>query len=223
MSSMLKKAYYWFHKRTSKAGERGEYSAGRWQDMVRSQVLGLMAGGKGNIIDVGCGEGLLLAKLAQEAPSASIYGIDIWEEILEKARIRLRDNNITKVTVSCADASSIPYEDDFFDTVICINVFFNLPSDEVFYKSLGELIRICTPQGKIIFDIRNSANVLLWIKYKLARYYDDTVKDLPLRTYSLKKVLLYLEKHRVKVNQIVSVGFPRGRFAPISVIEAQKQ
>ena len=220
---MIKKIYYWFHKKMSRPEERGEYSSGHWQDIVREKALGLSGHDEGNILEIGCGEGLLLTKLAQNKPDLNIYGVDIWEEILQKAKKRLQENNITNVKLSHMDASSLDFEGGFFDIVVCINVFYNLPSEELLSASLGEIARVCKKGGKAIFDIRNSMNPFLWVKYKLAKYYDETVKDFPLKTHRLNKVTSLLKQHNFEIINKVYIGFPRSVFAPIVIIEARKK
>lgn len=207
----------------SRPEERGEYSSGHWQEMVRAKALELCRRDEGNVLEVGCGEGLFLAKLAQEKRDLDIYGVDIWKDILDKAKKKFEENNITNVKLHHCDASSLIFENNFFDVVVCINVFFNLPSEGIFYKSLQEISRVCKSGGKIIFDIRNSMNPFLWVKYKLAKYYDETVKDLPLKTYRLKKVTLTLKQHNFEIINKIYIGFPHSLFAPIIIIEARKK
>lgn len=220
---MLDKIYSWMHRRLAKADERGEYSAGVWQNAVRAKVIALSADAKGKLLEVGCGEGLLLLKLASLEPKLDIYGIDIWNEILVKAQSKLDKNNIHNVKLSQADATKLPFNDNFFDTVVCINVFFNLPSEVMVKQSLQEISRIVKKEGKFILDIRNSLNPLLFLKYKFAKYYDPTVKDLPLRTYSYKKIADYLKQNNFEVIRKIAVGFPENCFAPIFVVEAKKK
>ena len=220
---MIKKIYYWLHKRISRPEERGEYSSGHWQQVVRAEAFELCTRDEGNVLEVGCGEGLFLAKLAKEKRDLDIHGVDIWKDILDKAKNRFEENNITNVKLHHCDASSLVFENNFFDVVVCINVFFNLPSKEMFHRSLQETSRVCKSGGKIILDIRNSMNPFLWVKYRLAKYYDETVKDLPLKMYRLKNVTSLLEQHNCEIVNKVYVGFPRGAFAPVIIIEARKR
>ena len=220
---MIKELYYWFHEKMSRPEERGEYSSGHWQQMVRAEALELCTCDEGNVLEVGCGEGLYLAKLAKEKRDLDIYGVDIWKDILDKAKNRFEEDNITNVRLYHCDASSLIFEKDFFDVVVCINVFFNLPSERIFCKSLQEISRVCKSGGKIIFDIRNSMNPFLWVKYKLAEYYDETVKDLPLRTYRLKTVTSLLKQHNFEIINKIGIGFPHSAFAPVIIIEARRR
>ncbi len=219
---MLKSLYSWIHKRFSRAEERSEYSGGYWQDKVREAALRLCDVSRGKILEVGCGEGLFLAKLAKENQYLNIVGVDVWRGILLKARRRLQSENIENVKLSNADASVLPFKDKSFDFVVCINVFFNLPSEEVVFASLKEITRVCKTGGKIIFDIRNSLNPLLFLKYKFARYYDVTVINLPLKTYRLKRITAYLGNCGLEITQKIHIGFPNNALAPIIVMETTK-
>ncbi|MHC4579814.1 MAG: class I SAM-dependent methyltransferase [Planctomycetota bacterium] len=220
---MIKKLYYWLHERTSSPEERGEYSSGHWQQMIRAEALELCRCDEGNLLEVGCGEGLFLSRLAKERPGLDICGVDVWKDILDKAKNRFEEGNIANIRLYHCDASSLVFENDLFDVVVCINVFFNLPSERILCKSLREISRVCKSGGKIIFDIRNSMNPLLWVKYKLAKYYDETVRDLPLKTYRLKKVASLLKQHDFEIVNKRYIGLPRSVFAPVIVVEARRR
>lgn len=220
---MIKELYYWFHKKTSKPEERGEYSAGRWQDIVRKQALTLCKEKKGRLLEAGCGEGLFLVPLAKYNKELKLYGIDVWVDILKKAKKRFKEKDLRYIQISQADAKKLPFKDGLFDTVMCINVIFNLKSWSATWRVLHEMIRVCKKGGTIIFDIRNTLNFMLYLKYKLARYYDETVKGLPLKTYALPKITATLRKHNFEVIKRVPVGFPHNMFSPILILEARRK
>ncbi|MFC1599199.1 class I SAM-dependent methyltransferase [Candidatus Omnitrophota bacterium] len=220
---MIKKIYYWFHNKTSKPEERGEYSAGRWQDAVRKKTLELCRGKQGRVLEVGCGEGLFLIALAGISKDAQIYGVDNWGEILQRAGEKKRKKKLKRIQLSQADAKRLPFKSKRFDAVVCINVIFNLKSWNATWRVLHEMVRVCNKGGSIIFDIRNTMNFPLYFKYKFAKYYDATVKDLPLKTYALPKITATLKKHNFEVVKRAPVGFPHNIFAPILIIEARRK
>ncbi len=219
---MLDKFYSWMHRKLSKPDEQGEYSAGIWQNAVRDRVIALLDSSHGKVLEVGCGEGLLLLKLAKLINKSDIYGIDIWLDILNRAKLKLKQDNILDVKLGQADATKLPFQDNSFENVICINVLFNLPSAEMVRQSLQEISRIVKKDATIILDIRNSRNPLLYLKYKFAKYYDHTVKDLPLRTYSYAQISKHLVENNFKIINKTEIGFPYNSFAPIFVIQAQR-
>ena len=219
---MLKNLYYWFHRKTSSPEERGEYSSGYWQDRVRRESLGLCKDAGGRLLEAGCGEGLFLAELALGNKDIEIYGIDNRKEILEEAGRRFKENGIKNVILSRVDAGSLPFEDCYFDTVVCINVIFNLESLDAVKKVISEITRVGKKGGRVIFDFRNSRNPFLYFKYKLAPYYDPTVRNLPLNTYSLKVIHRLLGKAGLKIISRKTVGFPIDAVAPIIILETEK-
>lgn len=220
---IIKKLYYFLHKLVSKPEERGEYSAGIWQEAVRDTVFGFCQSKSGNMLEVGCGEGLFLEKIAKTTNNFKVFGIDIWQDILTRAEKRFQDSNIQGITLSQADAANLPFEDRSFDVVVCINVLFNLPSEEKVQDCLKDISRVMKKGGELFFDIRNSANPLLYFKYKLARYYDETVRDLPLRTYKIKKIKEYLQNNNFEFISKMNIGFPYNGLSPIFVIKTKRK
>ncbi|MEW6088956.1 MAG: class I SAM-dependent methyltransferase [bacterium] len=220
---MMKKIYYWFHEKMSDPGERGEYSAGRWQDMVRKEALRLCRNDKGKLLEAGCGEGLFLVKLASLNKKLDIYGIDNRPEILEKAEKKIEDNNCRNIKVIKADAASMPFEDSYFDTVVCINVIFNLPSEDLLKKVLKEISRVCKKDAAFILDFRNKKNPFLYLKYKLAPFYDETVKNLPLKTYTLREMSQFAEEAGFTVECKKMIGPKISLLAPIIILNLRKK
>jgi len=220
---MLNKIYRCMHRLASNPREKGEYSGGYFQHRIRQEVLSMCRVSKGRVIEVGCGEGLFLSQLAKQKPELQIWGIDNNKERLVFARERLESANIRNVNLSMQDLEHFAFHDEYFDGVICINVLFNLDSINSITEALISMKRICKKSGRIIFDFRNSLNPLLSVKYGFARYYDETVRNLPLRCYHLKQIESILKDLNLRLLDkafIGSVYFKR--IAPIIIIEAQK-
>jgi ubiquinone/menaquinone biosynthesis C-methylase UbiE len=216
---MIKELYYWFHQKTSRKGEQGEYSAGAWPAQIRDRVLGLCRKRTGNLLDLGCGEGFFISALLGEGVNITIYGLDNFEKNIIRARERLEDK---RTNLLLGDAAQTPFKDGFFDTVVCNNFFIMLNSNDIARQILREAARIIKPGGKIIFEIRNALNPLIRIKYKLARFYDETVKNHPLKTYRPQDIELWLKESGFRVTCTSSIGFPIKNLAPIVIFEAEK-
>jgi len=221
---MIERLYTWLHDRSSRPEERGEYSAGQWQYRIRSAALDLCASATGRVLEIGCGEGLFLAQLARRYPSLEVHGVDIWSPILAKARQLVERERLSQITLKQSDEAAMPYADEYFDTVVCINVLFNLPTKEDFKRVLQEAVRVCKKDGQIIFDIRNSQNPLLAVKYRMAKYYDASVRErnLPLRTYTVKEVTDFLAQNHCSLVERQPLCFPRNRFSPIFIFKAKR-
>ena len=220
---MLEELYYRLHRRAARSDERGKYSAGYWQDAVRSLVLEWCRMREGNLLEVGCGEGLFLSRLAHRTKKLSLWGIDNDPGRLDLIRQYFRDLGIEPVpALKLADAGSSGLEDDFFDTVVCVNVCLNLSSFAAFEEVLCEMRRVCRPGGRIIFDFRNGRNALLKLKYKLAPWYDKTVKNLSLRAEDPVRVEAALKRLGLWVCRKAYLGFGKRLWAPIVIVEVRK-
>ncbi len=219
---LLEKMYAYLLKAMSKPGEQGEYSGGHWQAAVRAAALDVSATTSGRLLEVGCGEALFLAELALVNKALELHGVDNWEQILLRAKERLAGKEIGVIKLSLADGAKLPFADSYFETVVCINTIFNLDSLATVNKVLQEISRVCKKGGKVIIDYRNAHNPLLYFKYKLAPYYDHTVKDLPLRTYRLAELQPLLDAAGLKITRKIPIGFPRTGIAPIMILEIEK-
>ena len=106
------------------------------------------------VIEIGCEGGYLLKKMlsAQE-----IVGLDIARNALEDARNFVKSDKIKFV---CADASNIPFEDFYFDKVICSQTLEHLHNPE---KVIAEMFRIVKSGGAVIISVPNE-RVLIILK-----------------------------------------------------------
>lgn len=73
------------------------------------------------VLDAGCGEGETLDRLAGVLPPFPV-GIDLNQESVDFAAERLPD-----ATIRRADLLELPFEDDSFDLVFCLEVLEHLP------------------------------------------------------------------------------------------------
>ena len=96
------------------------------------------------MLDIGCGGGATLQRLLKRSQDAKVYGIDISEESVAKAR-QINANVLDKqVFVQQGSAEKLPYEDGKFDLVTAVEtVYFwpNLPS------CMQEVRRVLKPGG----------------------------------------------------------------------------
>jgi ubiquinone/menaquinone biosynthesis C-methylase UbiE len=208
--------YRWFLRLTSAPGEKGEYSGGYLQGRIRKEALGLCSHAKGRLLEVGCGEGLFLAQITGQNRDLEAWGVDNDDARLKAAAVRLRNVNLSRL-----DAAKLSFEDGYFDTVICVNVLFNMRSIDEVRIALKEMKRVCKKGGSVIFDFRNSLNPLMPMKYLLAGYYDDTLKGLPLKTYSPKEIGSVLKELGMIAARKRFIGFNSRFLAAAIVVEAK--
>jgi ubiquinone/menaquinone biosynthesis C-methylase UbiE len=221
--NLLHRCYYALRDWTSRPEERGLSSAGYWQAKVRETTLKLCAIRRGRLLEIGCGEGLLLSELASRQPGLEIWGLDRSPESLALARKSFDENKIgSSRHLVEGDARRLPFENSFFDTVIAVNLFLCLRTRQDAERVLAEATRVLAPGGRLIVEIRNRNNLFLRLKYGLAKYYDETVKDHPFTLYDPPSFVRMLEKAGLQVTGQVFLDFPVKRFAPIIIFEAKK-
>jgi ubiquinone/menaquinone biosynthesis C-methylase UbiE len=217
--NIMNSLYCRLHRFFSKETERGEYSGGAWQDLTRSAALEFCRGTQGKVLEIGCGEGLFVSQLKQRYPDLGVWGVDNDNRRLQQAGARAAALGL-QIHLSTEDAVRLSFSDGYFDAVVCINVLFNMDSLETVTKVVAEMRRVCRRGGKIIFDFRNSLNPVLEVKYGLARYYDETVRDIHLKTYSLTEIENTAARAGLKIIRTRCIGFFIARYAPIIVVEA---
>ena len=104
----------------------------------------------GRVLEVGCGTGI---SLAQYSRRCRLYGIDISDGILAKARRRAaRLPNVEAIEVM--DAEALRFPDDSFDVVVAQYVVTAVPNPE---RALDEFARAVRPGGEIVITTRIGA------------------------------------------------------------------
>ncbi|MCR5849855.1 MAG: class I SAM-dependent methyltransferase [Bacteroidaceae bacterium] len=97
------------------------------------------------MLDIGCGGGATLRRLLKRSDGSRVYGIDISEESVAKAK-KVNEKALGKqVFVQQGSAESLPYEDGMFDLVTAVEtVYFwpNLPG------CFAEVLRVLKSGGR---------------------------------------------------------------------------
>ena len=100
------------------------------------------------ILDVGCGGGKTLSKLAESATQGKVYGVDYSEEsVAASKRTNARWVDMGRVEVRHGSVSQLPFGDRMFDLVTAVETHFwwpNLPAD------MREIFRVLKAGGKLI-------------------------------------------------------------------------
>lgn len=99
------------------------------------------------VLEVGCGEGRSIIDILDI--TKSIVGIDNDEKAIKDAKENLKDYSDVKIIL--ADAKELPFENKFFDFVICMTTFANFGPDK--FKVLEEMKRVLKDEGYIIISV----------------------------------------------------------------------
>src|SRR6201998_1259253 len=125
----------------------GVFSKGRRAAIIATNNIG------GRVLEVGVGTGI---SLPQYAPNLRIFGTDISEGMLRKAKARvagLRLKNVEGLAVM--DAEKLEFPDNSFDVVMAQYVVTAVPNPEA---ALDEFARVLRPGGELIILTRVSAD-----------------------------------------------------------------
>src|ERR1700754_1686451 len=99
----------------------------------------------GRVLDVGVGTGLSLSDYSR---STKLFGVDISEPMLRKARQRVREFGLSNVeTLAVMDAKHLAFADASFDAVVAQYVITAVPDPEA---TLDDFVRVLKPGGELI-------------------------------------------------------------------------
>ena len=112
-----------------------------------------------SLLDVGCGTGFLFEQLKKDR-AADYYGLDLSPEMLKKARNKFGDT----VSFTAGSSDELPYGNDSFDVVTCIQSFHHYPYPE---KAMSEAYRVLKPGGLYILSDTGMGGPLKWFYNKV--------------------------------------------------------
>jgi len=103
---------------------------------------------EGNVVlDLGSGAGIDSILAAEKVGSKGrVIGVDMTEEMIEKAKENAKKYNITNVEFLLGEIEHLPLKDNSVDTIIT-NCVINLTPDKA--KTFSEAFRVLRPGGKI--------------------------------------------------------------------------
>ncbi|MEO2063744.1 MAG: class I SAM-dependent methyltransferase [Christiangramia sp.] len=104
------------------------------------------------ILDAGCGEGRNLKWFYRN--NFTIYGMDLDPERLKMAKVQYPDfsDNFTEGRLD-----ELPYENEFFQHVLCCAVLHFAEDQQHFRNMFAELVRVLKPGGSLL--IRVASNI----------------------------------------------------------------
>lgn len=107
-----------------------------------SALLGLLPDRPGNVLEVGCGEGGQLRKVAQLQPGARLVGFDLPSDALSSRWEGL------DASMVCGTAEALPFPDSTFDLVLVLEVLEHVADPDAV---LREIARVGT--GAVVLSV----------------------------------------------------------------------
>jgi ubiquinone/menaquinone biosynthesis C-methylase UbiE len=116
------------------------------------------------LLDVGCGTGLLAQRLRRRRPELHLIGVDVCEDMLDRARHKFAGD--CRAEFISATAEALPFADESCDVVACTSAFHLVRDQET---ALAEFHRVLVPGGILVlldWDRRAAAVRLVSALYR---------------------------------------------------------
>lgn len=132
------------------ASSAAERHLSRIDDTFVAHAVRLVAGrSRGVAIDIGCGPGQILRKLAARLPGWRFFGVDSSEAMLARARAAGADGQVEFLR---GDANRLAFPDASFDLVMSNSVLHHLDRPQ---RLFAEMARVARPGAAILLrDLR---------------------------------------------------------------------
>jgi SAM-dependent methyltransferase len=133
---------------------------------LRDRLLDELAlRGDEQVLDVGCGRGLMLLGAARRLPRGRAFGIDLWQTVDQSGNSpdATRKNAAaegvdSRIELYTGDARAMPFPDGQFDCILSSWALHNIPDKRGRAAALGEIARVLKPGGRLlIVDIIHSS------------------------------------------------------------------
>ena len=140
---------------------------------------------RGDILEVGCGNGSFLEMLSSQDEVRSLSAIDLSNEMLKYANSRMcSDERAVPWRITRADGERLPFQDASFDCVFARGLLHHLPNPE---RGAAEIARVLKPEGTAVLvdPYRNLISAIPRLLSRRTSHFDDDHKNFSLR--ELKK------------------------------------
>jgi ubiquinone/menaquinone biosynthesis C-methylase UbiE len=118
------------------------------------------------VLDVGCGAGWLCRMLASQVPQGRVVGLDVSNEMIERARAA--SAGVPNLSFSVAGVDQIPAEDNTFTRAVSVESAYYWPDPA---QGIQEVFRVLAPEGSawiLINYFRDNPHCHQWgAEYKI--------------------------------------------------------
>jgi MPBQ/MSBQ methyltransferase len=135
-------------------GQSGFANLGYWDENTKEAVqacqnlveklLAMLPAKGGNILDLACGKGGTTKQVLKHFSPERLVGGNISQKQTESARLKAPG-----CAFAAMDASSLPFKDESFDNIICVEAAFHFYTREAF---LWEACRVLKPEGALVLS-----------------------------------------------------------------------
>ena len=158
------------------------------------------------ILDVGCGGGININRMAKKAKM--VYGVDYSIESVNLSReVNRQEIYDGRVKVLEGNVASLPFEDNTFDIVTAFETVYFWPDIE---KCFGEVKRVLKPGGTFLIGMESNGSdnfiMKFWQHFIDMTLYDDVEITQFLQNNDYSEITVYLRDGKKKQEIIKEIG-----------------
>ncbi len=146
-----------------------------------------LADPSGDVLEVGCGNGSFLEKLASLEKIQTLSAIDLSSGMLKYADDRMRSSERDILwRITRGDAERLPYQNASYDCVFARGLLHHLPNPK---KGAAEIARVLRPGGTAVFvdPYRNFVSAVPRVISRRTSHFDTDHKNFSIR--EVKRIL----------------------------------
>lgn len=99
------------------------------------------------VLDLACGPAVQLAHLASLRPDAQFVGVDLSEQMLQRAQAHIDELGLTNVALQRGDITDLEEPDHSFDAIVSAMSLHHLPTPDLLQRAMRETHRLLKPGG----------------------------------------------------------------------------
>ncbi len=118
---------------------------GQLQEHMAAEAMGLLhLTGAERVLDIGCGNGKVTARIAAAVPQGSVIGVDASQDMIDFASRQYGPSAYSNLRFERADARSLPFHEEF-NLVVSFNALHWIPDQDVALRSIRTTMK---PNGR---------------------------------------------------------------------------
>jgi ubiquinone/menaquinone biosynthesis C-methylase UbiE len=164
------------------------------------------------VLEIGIGAGTDFVQWVRAGAEA--YGVDLTEESINHAMLRLRHYGLIPNGLQIADAEKLPYKDETFDLVYSWGTLHHTPDTQ---KAIGETIRVAKKGSRIklmLYNRHAAQMILVWLYQNFVKFrFTQNISRLLYYEYESigTKAFTYRELRRIFAQYPVKIVLMKAR------------